>query len=401
MLNRFVVLLLLCVAYSHGAIDDKIAKTKSQMHTKKVQEKEVSRKLSQLAKEITQQDKKLAQIKKDISSSEAKIKQLKTSLNLKSGKLKKLETLYNKLKKKENEVNKKLSSLLSQEIALSMISGESDDNRVQNAFEQNSEQLVFKEVLKRYRKLLREKFLKTKTRFEKLQKNRVLIQTELQKTRDKLAKLEKEQKRLTHLQNLQSETVRNLRSKKKRYTQKLLRIRKEKKSLAKTLNKLHITRKKLEQTRIKPTKTDNINVRQIGSSYQKGTIAKYKGKKTIAPLKKYTIVQKFGTFVDPIYKIKIFNESVTLKPKSPNAVVRNILPGKVVYASKIPMLDYVVIVEHPGKLHTIYAHLNKIAPTIKVGKKVKKAYALGRVNNTLTFEVTQQEKHINPMELIR
>jgi len=164
---------------------------------------------------------------------------------------------------------------------------------------------------------------------------------------------------------------------------------------------LHITKKKIEKTRIKPTATANVKVRQIGSSYQKGSIAKYKGKKTIAPLKSYTVARKFGTFIDPIYKIKIFNEAVILKPKKPNAVVRNVLPGRVVYASKIPMLDNVVIIEHQNKLHTIYAHLTKIAPTIKVGKKIQKAYAIGRVDNKLKFEVTQEEKHINPMELIR
>ena len=65
------------------------------------------------------------------------------------------------------------------------------------------------------------------------------------------------------------------------------------------------------------------------------------------------------------------------------------------------MLDYVVIVEHPNKLHTIYAHLSKIAPNIKTGKKVNTNYVIGRVNNNLTFEVTQSENHINPMELIR
>ncbi len=400
MIGRFCVLLLLCFVYTYAAIDDKITQTESQIHTKKVQEKEVSRKLSRLAKEITQQNSKLTKLKKEISTSEAKIKTLKKSLDLKSGKLQKLETLYKKLKSKEDEVNKKLTALLSREIAVSMVS-EGGDEGVINSFEQNSDTLIFKEVLARYRKLLKEKFSTTKIRFEKLQKNRKLIQSELEKTRSKLAKLEEEKKRLKHLKNLQSATVSNLRKKEKRYIRKLARIRKEKQNLSKTLNKLHITRKKLEQTRIKPTKTDNINVRQIGSSYQKGSIARYKGKKSIAPLKEYTLVQKFGTFIDPIYKIKIFNESVVLKPKSPNAVVRNILPGRVVYASKVPMLDYVVIVEHPDKLHTIYAHLSKIAPNIKVGKKIKKAYAIGRVDNTLTFEVTQQEKHINPMELIR
>ena len=399
--GRFTLLLLFFIVCANAAINEKIAKTESQIHTKKVQEKEISRRVGQLAKEITEQSKKLVSLKQEITASEANIKQLKSKLNLKSDKLRKLQALYKKLKKREDEVNRKLSALLSREIVLDMLSGSDDTENVSTLFEQNSEQLVQKEVLRNYRKLLKDKFAKTKREFEKIQKNRMLIQTELEKTHSRLSKLEKAQNRLKRLQNLQAATVQNLRKKEKTYLAKLARIRKERQNLSRTLNKLHITQKKLEQTRIKPATTGNIKVRQIGSSYQKGSIARYRGKKTIAPLKAYSVEQKFGTFVDPIYKIKIFNESVTLKPKTPNAVVRNILPGRVVYASKVPMLDYVVIVEHPGKLHTIYAHLSKLAPTIKVGRKIKKAYALGRVDNALKFEVTQQEKHINPMELIR
>jgi len=399
--GRFTLLLLFFIVCADAEINEKIAKTKSQIHTKKVQEKEISRRVGQLAKEITEQSKKLVSLKQEITASEANIKQLKSKLNLKSDKLRKLQALYKKLKKREDEVNRKLSALLSREIVLDMLSGSDDTENVSTLFEQNSEQLVQKEVLRNYRKLLKDKFAKTKREFEKIQKNRMLIQTELEKTHSRLSKLEKAQNRLKRLQNLQAATVQNLRKKEKTYLAKLARIRKERQNLSQTLNKLHITQKKLEQTRIKPATTGNIKVRQIGSSYQKGSIARYRGKKTIAPLKAYSVEQKFGTFVDPIYKIKIFNESVTLKPKTPNAVVRNILPGRVVYASKVPMLDYVVIVEHPGKLHTIYAHLSKLAPTVKVGRKIKKAYALGRVDNALKFEVTQQEKHINPMELIR
>ena len=64
------------------------------------------------------------------------------------------------------------------------------------------------------------------------------------------------------------------------------------------------------------------------------------------------------------------------------------------------MLQKVVIVENKDGIHTIYAHLSKIAPTIKVGARLKKGYVIGRVEQDLTFEVTQKNYHINPMELI-
>ena len=64
------------------------------------------------------------------------------------------------------------------------------------------------------------------------------------------------------------------------------------------------------------------------------------------------------------------------------------------------MLNNIVIVEHDNGMHTIYAHLDKIAPTVKKGKRLKRGSIIGRVNNELMFEVTQKNFHINPLQLI-
>ncbi len=400
---KFFVIACVIVMSAHclkAEISDKIDYTKSKIEAKKAQERKITQKLGYLAMDIKKQKQKLIKLKKDISSAKKKIKKLKSKMNIKSSKLKDMEKLYKELKKREKEVNKKMTAIISKEIAITMINEGGDENNFQNIFDIGSDDIVFNEILGSYSSLLKEKFAKTKKRYMKLQKNRVLIQTELKKIESRLKNLFKEQDKLKKLQNIQSITIDNLRKKESSYIRKLARIKKEKNNLSQVLQKLKITKKKKEQTVIKATK-NSVNVRRIGSSYQKGDIARYKGPKTISPLKNYTITQKFGNYQDPIYKIKIFNEAVSLKPKSPNSTVRNVLDGKIVYASKTPMLDFVVIVEHPNRLHTIYAHLSKLAPTIKVGKKVKSGYVIGRVNNALTFEVTQNEKHINPMELIR
>ena len=60
-----------------------------------------------------------------------------------------------------------------------------------------------------------------------------------------------------------------------------------------------------------------------------------------------------------------------------------------------------IIIKHKDGLYTIYAHIDKIAPSIKKGKKVKKGYIIGRVNSKLTFEVTKNSYHINPLDLIK
>jgi septal ring factor EnvC (AmiA/AmiB activator) len=142
-------------------------------------------------------------------------------------------------------------------------------------------------------------------------------------------------------------------------------------------------------------------VRQINSSYTKSKTYKYRGSKTISPLAGARVIKKFGTYVDPIYKIKIFNESITLKARTPNAKVKNILNGKVVFAGKSSMLGKVVVGSHSQKIHTVYAGLSKIAPTIRVGSKIKKGYVVGKVSEKLIFQATKNSKHINPLKLIK
>ncbi|WP_257842474.1 peptidoglycan DD-metalloendopeptidase family protein [Helicobacter sp. 11S02629-2] len=144
-----------------------------------------------------------------------------------------------------------------------------------------------------------------------------------------------------------------------------------------------------------------IDVKQIASSYQIAQTIRYKGPKTIAPLTNYTVEQNYGTYYDPVYKLKVFNEGVILKSKENDAMVRAVMDGKVIYAQEMPVLKKVVIIEHANSLHTIYSQLDKIAPTLRPGFIVKKGYVIGRVNKSLSFEVTQKDKHIDPMDLIK
>ncbi|MBR0071766.1 MAG: peptidoglycan DD-metalloendopeptidase family protein, partial [Campylobacter sp.] len=141
-------------------------------------------------------------------------------------------------------------------------------------------------------------------------------------------------------------------------------------------------------------------VKQYGSSYQASRVKKYTGAKTISPISGAYVKRNFGNYNDPVYNIKIFNENIVLGSKSSDTQVKSVLAGKVVFAKDTAVLDKVVILEHSGGIHTIYAHLSQIAPTIKVGNSIKKGYVLGRINSELTFEVTQQNYHINPLDLI-
>lgn len=157
--------------------------------------------------------------------------------------------------------------------------------------------------------------------------------------------------------------------------------------------------KEAERNRKKVAKQSE-KVRKVHSSYKKSKTFAYRGKKTISPINGAKVIKKFGTYIDPIYKIKIYNESVTLKAPQQDSKVQNVLNGKIVYAGSSSMLGKVVVVAHSGKLHTVYAGLSKIAPNIKKGRKIKKGYVVGKVNSKLIFQATKNSKHINPLRLI-
>lgn len=150
-----------------------------------------------------------------------------------------------------------------------------------------------------------------------------------------------------------------------------------------------------------PKTKESTKALQMSNSYKDVPVIKYTGPKTISPLEYYTVEQSFGPYHDPVYNLKVFNQSITLISKVPNAVVQSIFEGKVVFAKEYSsMLKKVIVIEHSNGIHTIYSQLDKIAPTVKPGFIVKKGYTIGRVSQRLGLEVIQKEKHINPLEVI-
>lgn len=379
-------------------IDNKIETTKADIKKQKQKEANIERKLEEIGGEITKEEAKLKSINQDILVTKQRIQEQNKKTQIKQGELKKIEGLYDDLVKREKEVNRKLTDIISQSISIEMtMSGENNNEEVELS-ENSIDNIIMQTVYDSYGNILKEKFSSTKKRYIKLQKNITIVKTELDKLKGKLKDLRSQISKYDSLKTLKKKTLTSLDSEKSAYLAKLNRIQKERKSLDATLNKLNITKVERDKTIIKPADT-TANVRQIGSSYIKSDLVKYRGPKTISPLEHYVVAQDFGTYVDPIYNMQIFNESVILRSKTQNARVQNVLDGKVIYADKTSMLENVVIVKHKDNIHTIYAHLSQLAP-IKVGQKIPKGYVIGRINRELTFEVTQNEKHMNPMRLI-
>ena len=287
-------------------------------------------------------------------------------------------------------------------------------------FQESRDGLIANEILKRVDALMKRNMKDLNEQYESVNESIKVTKNSIDKLNGTLRELRQKEESLAKLKQQQTQSINRLNNQNKQYQNQLNRINDEKKELQGVLEQLKIVKLEEEEKKekeraakvarelaaktkpsdVKTPPVEQIEVRQLGSSYQNSRVKKYTGKKTIAPLDSYEVKQEFGNYVDPIYNIKIFNESVILRSTKPSAQVKNVLDGKVVYARQTSMLDHVVIVENSDGMHTIYAQMTQIAPTVKVGSKVRKGFVIGRIDQDLTFEVTQKNYHINPLEMI-
>lgn len=418
MLRAFVLVFALCATlFAAPTTANQTQSTKQDLKAKAEQEKKLNKKLDDLAKSILSGEENVKTTAEQISALSLQVKELESSAKAADASLNTLIAQNKDLVAEQKRIEGALLAIISKQFAYDLI--------VPKNYIESEESIISAEILSSLTKGSQNEVNKIAKDYSKTI-NSIKSQTDkIGAIKLDLAEFRSKQDKLIALQTKQKKDLAQLKSDKDSYEKELSAIQADQDELRKTLEKLAIIAKneeeekaraaqkaKLEEAKKaqkadnkapstqKTAQNDKNDVRQVGSSYQMSQVKRYTGAKTIAPLEKFTLKQAFGDYTDPIYKIKIFNESVVLRSASSDAVVKNVLDGKVVFAKETSLLQKVVIVENDAGIHTIYAHLSKIAPTIKVGAKLKKGYVLGRVERDLTFEVTQKNYHINPMELI-
>lgn len=419
---------------SSSSIERKIAsnqkiskKTKSKKEITNLRIKLLANQIKKQSGELGKREKEIRIVNKDINEHKEILSQSKQILE----NLTKTSTqLLREKQKNEEEIVNVIIDEFSSSIALSLAS------------EKSLNELIDSEVYKLLSQNSKDEILRINNNYTMINQNKKNNEKAIEQTKKYIKSREIKKRTLNNLKKRQTKTIKSLEKKHALYQRNLKSTIKKQQNLAKLLGKLNILKKeelykekksrekekrrllalkKKEEAKAKRRKASksakkktytakkakqhyakniDIDVRVLGSSIKGVKISKYRGKKTIAPLKSFKIVKKFGKYYDPVYKIKLFNESVVLKTKRPKAKVYSVLNGKVVYAKKNSgMLENVVIIQHKGGLHTIYSHLDRISPTLKVGKWIKKGYVVGRVDNTLTFQATKNSAHINPQDL--
>ncbi len=404
----FFLLLFTCSSALFGAtaIDKKINKTSSALKSYTKNYSVLNAKMAQTAKAIIKQKTELA--KKTLY-----LKKLEKELSLKESshsenvqQLKILKKSQEALQKKRQKLEEDLIFVIAKTVSLSVV--------LEKEYPENEEAIMEFEVLKGMLKASKEKAKLLSRKFFENEKNIDLISLHVSSLEVAIANIDQKRKEVIRRKKENKKALKKLTLAKESYKKELKSLIRRQNALKRTLSKLNlikideIKRAKEEKMRkLAFAKRQNElgknlpKVKKHGSSYQAIKTIRYRGRKTIAPLNAYTITKKYGTYTDPIYGIKIFNESISLKPKYPNAKVKTVFNGKVIYAAKTAVLNNIVIVEHKHGLHTIYANLSQIAPNVKKGKKIAKGATIGRVKDELVFEVTQKTNHINPIRLFQ
>lgn len=405
---RIFLTLLLFSTFVLASTAEKITSSQSSLKNVSKEEVQLTKKLEEVARNITKERKALSELNSEISKLSDQIKTLQDETKETSSRLKELKEKNAELEKTKQELEERLIRIIAEQFSFYLV--------MDNNYIESTQSIIGDEVLREVDSLIQKDFKALSQNYLQTNDAIQVHNKDIAVLNDKLKGLHAKEKSYATLQDRQKQTVESLDKESKSYKNRLHRISAQKKELQNTLEKLKIIQREeaekkeqeaaeeaaraaLEKSPLEES-AQKVTVRQIGSSYQNSQVKKYSGVKTIAPLDSYDVYQGFGNYVDPIYNIKIFNESVILRSRTPQATVKNVLDGKVVFAKQTSMLNHVVIVENSNGIHTIYAHMYQIAPTISVGKKVRKGYILGRIEQDLTFEVTQKNYHINPMELI-
>jgi len=390
-----------------NSLDNQINKKKKELTAKKVEYKKMDKELSSVAKKIISAKKEKVQLEKKLISLEA---------NIKNNKKKNL-----KLEKKDKVLSKNLlkinSSLASnQEKFLELVSKNfSMALALEEIKQPTKESVILQEVYEVYAKKNKIQIESLKEKISKLEKKKITLLEESKVIQESILKYNNAKIEFIDKKKKKESIITTLARDKALYRKRFERIKKSRRKLERKLAKLQIIRKEkkaaikakklAEENRVALVRAEEENRNQSSEFLEvveERTPARYSGGKTISPLKGSRLIKKFGTYIDPIYKFKIFNKSITLKAPYAGAKVRTILRGKIVFAENSGgMLGKVVIVEHANGIHTIYAKLSRLAPGIRVGKQLRKADTIGKVEKSLMFEVTKDNQHINPLKLIR
>lgn len=114
------------------------------------------------------------------------------------------------------------------------------------------------------------------------------------------------------------------------------------------------------------------------------------------------VVYGYGRGTDPVFGTPVFREGIYIET-APNAPVKAVFSGRVVFANRFKGYGRLVIIDHGSGYYSVYADLNEIF--LRVGDIINAGTRVGRAGESamvkapsLYFEVRYRGKPLNPLQ---
>ena len=401
--QRSLILATLLGVSVYGAkIDEKIKSATSKLDRAKETYSSLNSKLESTAGKILQQKQAVGIQEEKINTLVTELKSKETVYQANKSSLHGLEAQQGQLIKTQNDIEQRLVFAIARNTSISLLV---NDDRAKEA-----NAIITEEALKLHLNQIKQEIKELNFIFGENASKISTLSSQTTVLKKSIAIIDQQKQNVLATKQQNEKAIAGLEKEKQAYKRSLGRILNQQKSLQNTLASLNI----IKHESLKPQKAPPPmiiakpgskplpqGVKEAITQYTPSKTANYSGDHAIAPLDSYSITKRFGPYTDPVYGIKIFNESISLHPNEADAKVKAVFNGKVIFAKSTAMLHDVVIIEHDNGLHTIYAHMDKIAPTISVGQRLKQGSIIGRVSSELMFQVTQRNAHIDPLQVIR
>ncbi|MGE4295517.1 MAG: murein hydrolase activator EnvC [Campylobacterales bacterium] len=405
-------------AKSLTEIDREIAGAKNRLQKSESREESLQSRVDNLSSEVAAATKELDALERELKQNTQEMAALENNVEKERGERERLAKERDRLILDKEQIERKLVDLLANHLSQSLVLSRSEPS--------DAGDLVREELFSAVQERSKKEIAAIEAAYRESDRALRSVENRISQMQNRLEKLAEAKKRQSDLLSDQAKLVAELDRRKSRYLSDLNTLIEQKNRERQMLADLRIVRQKTvdqlkqeqlsrqeaarreaqvkaDQSRTAARRGQEIAVKQYGTSYQKAGKGDYRGRKVKPPLDDrhpISLIKEFGPYTDPIYNIKIHNDSVTLRSGQGDAVVRSVLPGKVVFADDLKLLGKVVIVEHSGNMHTIYRNLETISPNIRIDRNIKARESIGRVSQELVFEVTKDGLPINPMQLI-
>ncbi len=425
MRRLWILFIVGAIGVNASQIQEKIQKSKASLQSAELQKRAASRQLSKLAASIRNAENELIALQKKLKSLSSQQKEGEQRYAIYLARIRELDEKIANLDDEIQNRQRRFIELLSDQFATIIA--------MQKMKRHSEREIILDTYYRRYKEAMDRRLRQLKESINKSRRSKELLMLERAKLKRYIAKLDSLRSLYRNKKIRSEKLLKKLIAEEKVYRKRLRDIISRQFALRQTLAKLNLLRKeeikaakrraaerrariarqarkfdKLSRDSAAGRSIDyrvinnaNVRVKQYGSSYLRERVANYRGPKTFSPIRGARLVKRFGNYVDPIYKIRIFNDSITLRAPNSDATVRSVFNGKVVYVGENSILGKVVILQHGRGLHTIYAGLSKISPVIRNGALIRRGTAVGKVRRKLIFQATQNSRLINPLQLIR